>query len=57
MTVDELKAWLKHYEDGVVTEHELEMSIFNQELRKYLERLEEHKEATGNFCCGTFRRP
>lgn len=57
MTIDELKAWLQHYEDGMVTEHELEMSIFNRELRKYLERLEEHKGPTGNFCAGAFHGP
>lgn len=57
MKVDELKAWLKYYEEGIVTENELEMSIFNHELRRYLESVEEHKSATGNFCAGAFVGP
>jgi hypothetical protein len=57
MKVEELKEWLKYYEEGVVTENELEMSIFNRELRTYLERIEKDKCATGNFSCGAFHGP
>ena len=57
MKAEEIREFLKYYDDGILTESELQIRIHEKMMDQYLDHMEEHGKPTGHFSAGAFVGP